>query len=156
MSHVLGKALALAADIHRGHLYGDSPYLFHLLQVLKTVQEQGESLEVQVLAVFHDSLEDHPEEAGRVFAFLAEHGLDIGESLKAITRDYYGRESYDAFIDRVILDEAATIVKLADLQRNAAPKKNRSEHHIKRALEVYIPAMAKITKALLARHKGRN
>ena len=119
----LGEAIALFSDIHKNDIYGDGPYVFHLLQVLKTVQEQGEDLSTMIVAMGHDSLEDHPEEAGRIFVFLTP-----GEfaSLKAISRGHFGPETYNEFIDRVILDPRAAIVKLADLQRNSAPKGKRS------------------------------
>jgi (p)ppGpp synthase/HD superfamily hydrolase len=156
MTKVLGFAIALAADIHKDDLYGDGPYIFHLLQVLKTVQEQDEPIEVQVAAVLHDAIEDHPEQEGRVATFLQEHGLErTYEILKGLTRHYYGKETYNEFLDRAILDRDTTVVKLADIQRNAAPKPGRTEHHIRLALERYIPAMAKVTKALLKHERAR-
>ena len=157
MSNVLGQAIALAADIHKDDLYGEGPYIFHLLQVLKTVQEQNESIEVQVAAILHDTLEDHPESESRVSLFLETHDLiRVHEILTGLTRHYFGQETYNEFLDRAILDRDTTVVKLADIQRNAAPKPGRTQHHIKLALERYIPAMAKVTKALLAYERERN
>jgi (p)ppGpp synthase/HD superfamily hydrolase len=156
MDKVIGYALALAADIHKDDLYGDGPYLFHLLQVLKTVQEQGETIEVQVAAILHDAIEDHPEAEGRIVQFLTEYKLvGVHDTLKRLTRHYFGKETYNEFLDRAIEERDSTVVKLADLQRNAAPKPNRTEHHIRLALERYIPAMAKVTKALL-KHEREN
>ncbi len=156
MTNVLGQAIALAADIHKDDLYGGGPYIFHLLQVLKTVQEQDETLEVQVAAILHDAIEDHPHREGDVVQFLIWVHLDrVHEILKGLTRHYFGNETYNEFLDRAILDRDTTIVKLADIQRNAAPKPGRTEHHIKLALERYIPAMAKVTKALLAHERNR-
>ena len=156
MTKVLGQAIALAADIHKDDLYGDGPYVFHLLQVLKSVQEQDEGIEVQVAAILHDAIEDHPDQEGRVVQFLTDSGLHgVHGILKGLTRHYYGKETYNEFLDRAILDRDTTVVKLADLQRNAAPKPGRTEHHIKLALERYIPALAKVTKALLAHEKAR-
>jgi (p)ppGpp synthase/HD superfamily hydrolase len=155
--NVLGFAIALAADIHKDDLYGDGPYVFHLLQVLKSVQEQDEGIEVQVAAILHDAMEDHPEQEGRVVQFLTDNSLHgVHDILKGLTRHYFGKETYNEFLDRVILSPKATVVKLADLQRNAAPKPGRTEHHIKMALERYIPAMAKVTKALLAHERAKN
>lgn len=154
---VLGYAIALAADIHKDDLYGDGPYVFHLLQVLDTVKEQREPIEVQVAAILHDAIEDHPGSEGRVVEFLTEHGLErVHEILKGLTRHYFGKETYNEFLDRAILDRDTALVKLADIQRNAAPKPGRTEHHIRLATERYIPAMAKVTKALLAHEKARN
>lgn len=161
MDRVLGQAIALAADIHKDDLYGDGPYIFHLLQVLKTVQEQDEALHVQVAAILHDAMEDHPESEGRITKFLytVRHEMEMDrtyEILKGLTRHYFGKETYNEFLDRAILDRDTTIVKLADIQRNAAPKAGRTEHHIKLALERYIPAMAKVTKALLKFERAKN
>lgn len=154
---ILAHAIALAADIHRDDLYGDLPYIFHLLQVLKTVQEQDEPLVVQVAAILHDAIEDHPEQEGRIVVFLEGHRLvRVHAILKLVSRNYTGKETYNEFLDRLIVDRDATVVKLADLQRNAAPKPGRTEHHIKLALERYIPAMQKVTKALLAHERTRN
>jgi (p)ppGpp synthase/HD superfamily hydrolase len=155
----LGQTLAFAADVHKDDIYGQGPYVYHLLQVLKTVQGWGESINVQILAAFHDAIEDHPDKLAAVMAFLwtIRHVVDytrLVTSLEAITRHFHGKETYNEYLDRVILDEDATIVKLADLQRNSAPKEHRSEKHIKLALERYIPAMAKVTKALLARERA--
>lgn len=157
MTKVLGNAIALAADIHKDDIYGEGPYIFHLLQVLKTVQEQDEPLHVQVAAILHDAIEDHPRAEGIVRVFLLENGLErTYEILKGLTRNYYGKETYNEFLDRVIEHRDTTVVKLADIQRNAAPKAGRTEHHIKMALERYIPAMAKVTKALLKYERAKN
>lgn len=154
---VLGRAIALAADIHKDDIYGGGPYIFHLLQVLKTVQEQDESIEVQVAAILHDAMEDHPQSEGRISLFLENHNLvRVHEILTGLTRHYFGNETYNEFLDRVIRDRDCTVVKLADIQRNAAPKPGRTEHHIRLALERYIPAMAKVTKALLAHERMGN
>lgn len=157
MDTVLGQAIALAADIHKGDLYGEGPYISHLLQVLKTVQEQGEPIHVQVAAILHDAIEDHPIAERTVRVFLLENGLErTYEILKGLTRNYYNKETYNEFLDRVIEHRDTTVVKLADIQRNAAPKAGRTEHHIKMALERYIPAMAKVTKALLKYERAKN
>ncbi len=151
---ILARAIALAADIHKNDLYGNEPYIFHLLQVAKSVRE--ETIDIQVLAIFHDALEAHPEAAGRIYDFLLGVRLEeLFTSLTAISRHYFGTETYNDFIERLTLDYRATVVKLADLQRNSAPKEGRTEHHVKLALERYIPAMAKVTKALLAHIKER-
>lgn len=157
MTKVLGQAIALAADIHKDDLYGDGPYIFHLLQVLKTVQEQDEPIHVQVAAILHDAMEDHRESEGRIVQFLLNNGLEdrTYKILKGLTRHYFGKETYNEFLDRVIEHRDTTVVKLADIQRNAAPKAGRTEHHIKMALERYIPALAKVTKALLAHERAR-
>ncbi len=157
MSTVVGRAIALAADIHKDDLYWTGPYVFHLLQVLKTVQEQGESIEVQVAAILHDAIEDHPDEQYRVLNFLADNDLHgVFTTLTHLTRRFYGEETYNEYITRAIGTRDSTVVKLADLQRNAAPKNGRSEKHIKLALERYIPAMARVTKALLAYERAEN
>jgi hypothetical protein len=156
MTKVLGAAIALAADIHKDDLYGDGPYVFHLLQVLKSVQEQDESLDVQVAAILHDAIEDHPDLEDVVAHFLITYELpNVFPILTGLTRHYFGKETYNEFLDRVILDRDTTVVKLADLQRNAAPKPGRTEHHIKLALERYIPAMQKVTKALLKHERAK-
>jgi (p)ppGpp synthase/HD superfamily hydrolase len=150
MDKVLGQAIALAADIHKDDLYGEGPYIFHLLQVLKSVQEQDEGIKVQVAAILHDAIEDHPEQEGRIVRFLGDHGIPhVLSILQSVTRHYFGDETYREFIQRVTMSRDATMVKLADLQRNAAPKPNRTEHHIKLAVERYIPALATVTKAAL-------
>jgi len=184
---LLGEVIALAADLHKDDIYDEGrPYVFHLLQVLKSAQEQGESFAVQVLSMLHDSFEDHPEGAGRVIAFLekafpgklqripagmpgesvliaSSHSfldansdrdhVQVFDSLKALSRHYFGQETYNEFLDRVIKDEDATVVKLLDLQRNSS-QPNKSEKNIRRTLERYIPAMQKVTKALLS-HRTR-
>ena len=71
------------------------------------------------------------------------------KDLNGVTKHVYGPETYKEFILRASRRYRSALVKLADLQRNAAPKAHRTEKHIEMALNRYIPAMQVITKALL-------
>lgn len=107
----LNQAIALAALAHEGQTdKAGQPYILHPLRVMLACQ--GEA--AQICAVLHDVVEDTP----WTLAALREAGYS--ESV-LMTLDHLTKrpgENYEQFIDRVLENELACLVKLADLADN--------------------------------------
>ena len=107
----LAQAIALAALAHDGQTdKAGQPYILHPLRVM--LHCQGE--DAQICAVLHDVVEDTPWtlEALRKAGYTE----NVLAALDHVTRR--PEESYEQFIDRVLEDPLACLVKLADLADN--------------------------------------
>ena len=103
-------AQALAEYAHSGQVdKGGQPYINHPLAVAGKVT--GDDL--KVIALLHDVLEDTFVSYDTLVNLF---GQRIADAVNALTRKQ--DETYEAFIDRVRLDDLARIVKLADLEHN--------------------------------------
>ena len=108
---MLDKAIRIAATAHEGQLdKAGEPYILHPLRVMFEMESKDE----MICAVLHDVIED----SDRTLESIEHEGFsqDILKALKALTKK--PGESYDEFITRVIQDETACKVKLADLKDN--------------------------------------
>ncbi|MGV3637005.1 MAG: phosphohydrolase [Flavobacteriales bacterium] len=106
--HLLETAIRLAAKVHRGQLdrFG-KPYILHVMRVMM----RGHDLEEQILGALHDVLE----RSDLTVDDIAKKGFSprVLKALQHITRD--PQETYEQYIDRVVLDNLAIRVKLHDL-----------------------------------------
>lgn len=96
-------------------------YFYHCSRVAKKAFRSCSNdiiaLKVWYVGMLHDILEDTNttiEELKQIDGITDE----IIESVKAITRGYYGEETYFEYIERVSKNELAKIVKIADLIDN--------------------------------------
>jgi (p)ppGpp synthase/HD superfamily hydrolase len=146
---MLERAIHIAVDIHEGQkdLQGH-PYILHPLRVMLKM----DSLLTQIIAVLHDVFEDGGQEAISAVA-QANFPLDAPRILNLLTREE--GQSYDAYIDRIMTDQTAMKVKLADLEDNSSPQRvagllaqgvDPDKVHMR--LRKYEVAMAKIKKEL--------
>src|SRR5688572_12192725 len=105
-------AFNLAANAHKGQMYGDEPYISHPERVAK----KANSYEEEVVAYLHDVLEDtdYVDLNFIVHVFGWEIGLAVGE----LKREKW--ETYAEFIERVSHNKLAAKVKIADLEDNLA------------------------------------
>ena len=91
------------------------PYIDHLWRVKETVHNEiWGNYELETVALLHDLLEDCPN-------WNKEKLLDIFpksvvDSVVCLTRKK--NESYKEYIDRILTDDMATLVKKADLRDN--------------------------------------
>ena len=110
----LEDAIALAVEKHRGQRdKNDRPYILHPLRVLHRLDWNAPE-SARIAAVLHDVVEDtdvtldelrergFPEEAVRAIGLLTKHE----------------GESYAQFIERLLPDPIARMVKRADLEDN--------------------------------------
>jgi (p)ppGpp synthase/HD superfamily hydrolase len=84
-SDLLGEALAVAAEAHRGQTRHDgSPYLAHPLRVCELLAEAGADETTLAAALLHDGVEDSELTVGAV---VERFGIEIGELVGALTED---------------------------------------------------------------------
>lgn len=128
----LGEAIALAAEVHKTQTdKAGVAYILHPLAVMQRATDyymsrsDGWQLElVQIVAVFHDVVEDIDPQYGwtksrlrnRIFT---DFGSDVEAAVDHLTK-YEDRnlETYDEYIQRVGYNWVSRIVKIADLSHN--------------------------------------
>ncbi len=107
----LGRAIAIAAIAHAQQRdKAGAPYILHPLRLML----RGQTLEAQIVAVLHDVVEDSDWTVERLAA--AGFSARVVAAIAALTRN--PAETYEQFIDRVLLNPLATQVKLYDLEDN--------------------------------------
>ena len=108
---MLNKAIAVAAKAHDGQTdKGGNPYILHPLRVMMNCESEA----AKICAVLHDVIED----TSITLEDLESQGFsnEIIVALDCLTKRK--GESYEDFISRVLLNELACQVKLADLTDN--------------------------------------
>lgn len=141
-TYLLGRAVAIAATAHQHQLdKANAPYILHPLRLMF----KGRNLAEQMVAILHDVVEDSDWTLER----LAEEGFnpDVLAAVDALT--HRPNESYDQFIDRILLNSLATQVKLYDLEDNMTLTRltSLSDKDLER-LQKYHKAHQKILQAL--------
>ncbi len=108
MDHLLESAIRIAAKVHKGQVdrFG-KPYVLHVMRVMM----RGQDLEEQILGALHDVLE----RSDLTLDELAKKGFSerVLVALDHITRRK--EETYEQYIDRVMLNNLAIRVKIHDL-----------------------------------------
>lgn len=114
-------ALKLAVRVHEGQVdKAGKPYILHPMAVWHRVR--FEPIEVQIVAILHDTIEDTTENKERLKdEILAHFGPDVLAALIALSRRE--SETYAAYVDRAILNPIARKVKKADLEENMSPER---------------------------------
>ena len=142
----LDRAISIASNAHKDQVdKAGSPYILHPLRVMFQVA----SVEEQIVAVLHDTLED----SSVTLDDLRQEGFSthILEALTCLTK--IPGESYDQFISRVMPNSLARQVKIADIQDNMnlsrlpaiADKDLERLRKYHRALKTLIGAAGRIT-----------
>ena len=110
----LQAAIQLATEAHRGQYrkYTGEPYVIHPIRVMLSLA--NESVDVQIAAVLHDTVEDTSVILSMVEAMF---GTEVERLVDALTRRE--GERYRDFIDRIIeAGRDAILLKLADVEDN--------------------------------------
>lgn len=108
---MLEKAIQIAAKAHEGQKdKAGQPYILHPLRVMLRTDSEIE----RICAVLHDVIEDTP----ITLQMLRDEGFtpEVLNALELLTKRQ--DESYDDFISRILTNETACRVKLADLYDN--------------------------------------
>ncbi len=112
----LQRAIEIAVQAHAGQVdRSGRPYICHVMAVMRYLE--GEA--VQICGVLHDVVED----TGWTPGDLASEGFapQIIETLSCLTRG--DGEDYQAYLNRVLTNETACRIKLADLEDNLDPRR---------------------------------
>jgi (p)ppGpp synthase/HD superfamily hydrolase len=110
-SRLLDLAIQIAEKAHEGQLdKAGKPYILHPL----TVMAQMDDVESKIVAVLHDAIED----SDLTITELSQQGFPalITEAIAAITK--LDGELYDDYLLRVMGNEIALKVKIADVRHN--------------------------------------
>ena len=108
---MLNRAIEIAVRAHDGQVdKGGEPYILHPLRVMISRENEIE----RICAVIHDVIED----SSITIDDIRNEGFseDVITVLDCLTKR--DGESYDDFIDRILINEIACRVKLADLRDN--------------------------------------
>ncbi len=134
------NAFILANRVHKGQLYGENdPYINHPLRVaeITSVLVDGEmNSDCVVAALLHDTIEDHPDKISQEDIFNR-FGYNVQVIVEILTRRK--EEPVDKYMDRVLKNEFATKIKLADMIDNLShiETSGRSDDDKKRLREKY-------------------
>ena len=116
-SNNINKALGFAIVAHKDQMYGDRPYIDHLIQTKNILLRFGypETLceDLHIAALLHDVLEDTDK---NYLDIKKEFGLDVAEIVYAVT-DEIGRTRKDRKLKtypKIACNLNAIIIKLAD------------------------------------------
>lgn len=139
---MINKAIIIATVAHENQVdKAGEPYIFHPLRVMLSLKSEDE----KICGVLHDVIED----TNITVEYLIKQGFsnEITQALEALTKKE--NENYDDFINRVLENELACYVKLADLNDNMdlSRIKNPREKDFKR-IEKYKKAKERITQFL--------
>lgn len=107
------KAYNFALEKHNGQMYGEHPYMYHLIQVWNMTYKMELNNDCQVVAYLHDTLEDTEttmSEIGEIF------GMNIAHIVNLLTRKE--NEKYEDYLFHVSLHPIAKKVKICDILCN--------------------------------------
>ncbi|WP_038263193.1 HD domain-containing protein [Peptoclostridium litorale] len=140
---MLNKAIEIANRAHAGQVdKAGEPYILHPLRVMLSMKDELE----RICAVLHDVVED----SDITFDNLRKEGFseEVINVLDCLTKR--DGESYDDFIDRVIINKIACQIKLADLYDNMNLCRIKNPTNKDRArIEKYREAADRILNSLL-------
>lgn len=126
------KAMQIALDAHKGQMYGDKDYSYHLASVVVKCKELYESCDnaknLIAVAWLHDIIEDTPINATMIYYRL---GAEIANAVVSVTK--VEGESYNDYIHRVKNNSLGLKVKIADTLCNLEESiKIQDQRRIKR------------------------
>lgn len=112
--NMLATAIAFASTKHQDQLdKGGNPYILHPLRMMMRLRTDDQ--ELMAIAVLHDVVED----CKVTYDQLRDIGMSerVIDGIKCLTK--ISGESYDQFVDRVLLNRDAMLVKREDLRDNS-------------------------------------
>lgn len=116
MTTLVELAKALAFHYHKDQKYGDYPYSKHLEKVVMNVKLLTNGTEdLLCIAYLHDILEDTDVPASVVYDLF---GSEIFDSVCHLTKYPMLKNHYDKYIERVVSNKNALIVKYCNTLAN--------------------------------------
>ena len=109
------NALVFATEKHAGQTRkgGVTPYIMHPIEVALMVKAAGYSIECQIVALLHDTMED----CGVQKKDLSVFGDDIVEAVALLSKNYKPTSS-KKYVERILNNDYAAIVKNYDRLAN--------------------------------------
>lgn len=112
---MLDKAIALTARKFQDVFdKGGKPYILHCLHVMNKLKHT-EDEELMSIAVMHDLLEDTDVEASDLL--IAGFSARVVNALICLT--HLPKEDYDTYINNILTNKDAMLVKIEDLRHNS-------------------------------------
>ncbi|MGV8972961.1 MAG: TGS domain-containing protein [Rhodoglobus sp.] len=130
---LVDAARSFAHAVHAGQLdKAGQPYFGHVSRVAALVEEAGGSRAQVVVALLHDVVED---DRGTV-EDLQELDLPIELQRSVVALTQYPGEAREHYIDRIVANPTAVLVKRCDIQDNLSPARlAQLENRTRRRLE---------------------
>jgi len=124
-NHIPYKAMVVAKHWHRLQMYGDQPYMYHVMQVHDLVVEVYgvEAYELRAIALLHDIIEDTPYPVSDLYMSF---GTEIGNAVLAMSKRE--GEDYFEYIARVKANPLARKVKRCDSMCNLTQSFKEQRH----------------------------
>lgn len=123
----LDKALKYSEIKHNGQLYGEKPYMNHIMDVVELAKDLGYNEEIQICCALHDVLEDTKTTPRDI---LVNFGVSVFETVWAVT-DANGdsrKEKKMNTYPKIKGSYKATIVKILDRVCNIRACLNDENH----------------------------
>lgn len=113
---MLSKAIQIAANQHDGQFdKAGMPYILHCIHVMEEVRKRvSDDPYILQAAVLHDLIEDTEWEISDLT--IAGFSEPVLNTLQLLT--HHRHLSYEEYIDRMLIDYEAMVIKLADLRHN--------------------------------------
>lgn len=144
MSKQYAIATQLVTEYHADQMYGDKPYVYHLLGVAKLVREGGGGIIDQIVGLLHDILEDT--ECTPHKLRVAGLGEEVVEAVIAIT--HYEMQDRLTYLRQCCANSIAKRVKKCDTLFNLthSVQAGNSKRIIKYAKQLQFLEEYKLTK----------
>lgn len=141
-------AKAVAERIHRHQKYGEFPYIYHVEQVVWVVRMAAEVLNLEgveldkrvAAAYLHDTVEDTEGDVEELISYLwLNFPADVVHSVLLLSKNYDGGKDMEKYVQRIVEDDIAFFVKLADNRVNHAQNvKEGNAERAERYNDIYI------------------
>lgn len=128
----VSKAFQLIQEWHTGQLYGDRPYVEHLIEVLKSCEAHLHTThltpwKVRVVALLHDLFEDTECPFDTIVEIF---GMEIALALLAISKPRsYTKRDYALYITTVCANPLAWFAKVHDTECNLTNSMLEGNHY---------------------------
>jgi len=107
------KAVKICCNAHDGQMYGNDPYFYHPMMVAYLVGHLGYDIRYIITAYLHDVVEDT---SYKLEDINHHFGPEIFDAVNALTKR--DKEEYQEYLNRVVKNEIAGVVKYCDLYHN--------------------------------------
>lgn len=124
-------------EAHAGQMYGDQPYITHLLRVAMMC----DTAEEKIVALLHDVVEDT---SITMYDLKEWYDSEIVDAVDCLTRR--PDESYEVYLSGIESNPMAKNVKIKDLCDNIYHAENVYKQYASRAKNVYYPALMRLTR----------